>query len=463
MRILVVDDEELSRRSIANFLRGQLGHEVIACANGAEAWDAFQQEPAPVVITDIRMPVMDGIQLLNHIAASPQGSATQVILITGFADVSTAVDALRLGASDYLRKPIDIRDIARVISQIEVEAPSSGAEPSEAETVQVPGYGSLVTASEAMRHVVALARRLHQQPALPLLLQGDTGTGKEVIAHLIHQGDEGSNASFVAVNCAAIAPSLFESELFGYEAGAFTGARKEGLQGKLEQAAGGTLLLDEIGEMPLELQPKLLRALETQEITRIGGRKAIRCRFRLIASTNRNLAEEVQLGRFRSDLYYRLNTAQLYLPTLSERPADIRALARHFLTTAAQHTGSRMSSIEAAAEERLCAYTWPGNVRELKNVIDRIVFLYDDTELRNHHLEALLSTAAHREPASAGKTCLLDPDRIVLPEDGIDLKRLELSLVQQALAKCENNKSHTARFLGLTRRELDSRLRKLQD
>ncbi len=464
MRILIADDEELSRRSIANFLQGQLAHQVEQCENGAEAWEEFKAEPFPVVISDIRMPVMDGIELLQKIANSSYAAQTKVILITGFADVNTAVEAMRHGAHDYLRKPINIREVAQIIANLEnsTETRQMNKQKLSDKTVtliDIKNFGKMVVATPEDRKVLELALKLHGNESMPVLIQGATGTGKEVVARLIHHGKDGVKEPFVAVNCAAIAPSLFESELFGYEPGAFTGASKTGWKGKMEQASGGTLLLDEIGEMPIGLQPKLLRALETREIVRIGGTRAVPCEFRLIAATNRNLAEQVEAGAFRSDLYYRLNMAQIFLSSLRERPATVKALAELFLMELQQAEKTRMKTIHPEALKLLESYCWPGNIRELKNVIARISFLYDTEVLLPEHLSSLLTGEV--VDTHVVENYMSDSQNMVLPDDGLDLKQLELRLVKAALEKNEGNKTKTAEYLCLTRRELDSRLRKL--
>ena len=353
MDILLVDDEELSRIAIKDFITEQLGHNVFDYTNGVEAFKAWQERHFPVVISDIKMPLMDGHKLLESIKNDTKGKNTDVVLMTGFADVDSAVRALRNGAYDYLQKPVEIEELASILDKIEehqsllienyqlkkefdhtVERATEDIQRKlnyfQAAYSNVVGIGNVGIFSEVMQSIMSVAEKLNKDRSIPVLIEGATGTGKEIIARKVHFGEENSTLPFVTVNCAAISPSLFESELFGYEEGAFTGAKRQGNIGKMEMAQGGTLFLDEIGEMPLDLQPKLLRAIQQQEIDRVGSSRKIKLNIRFVFATNRNLQEQVKEGRFRADLYYRLTVAKIYIPPVKERKSEIFPLAQMF-------------------------------------------------------------------------------------------------------------------------------------
>jgi transcriptional regulator with PAS, ATPase and Fis domain len=316
------------------------------------------------------------------------------------------------------------------------------------QTVSVPGCGSVGVFSEAMRAVVELAYRLHEDRTMPALIEGETGTGKEVVARLIHHGRGESDAPFICINCPAIAPTLFESELFGYEAGSFTGAKKSGAVGKLELAQGGTLFLDEIGDLPLDMQPKLLRVLQERERYRVGGGQRVALDVRIIAATNAELQKAVDAGRFRRDLFYRLNPGHVRIPPLRERPAEIIHLAQLILARLAEEKRRAFRYITPEARAHLESYLWPGNVRELENAIERVTLLYNEESVRAEHLNFLAKGPS--EPLSVDMAPL-SPDNFVLPEDGLDIDALNEAILRRVLAKFKGNKSEAARYLKLTR------------
>ncbi|HEX7342673.1 MAG TPA: sigma-54 dependent transcriptional regulator, partial [bacterium] len=322
----------------------------------------------------------------------------------------------------------------------------------------LPGMGRVGIFSDAMKAAVTMTRRLHEDRTIPVLIEGETGTGKEVIAHLIHHGEQECAAPFISINCSAISPNLFESELFGYEGGAFTGARKSGIIGKLELAQGGTLFLDEIGDMPLDLQPKLLRALQEREIYRVGGLKKVPLDVRIIGATNRNLKSLVDEGRFRQDLYFRLHVGWVHVPPLREQKEAIIPLAQMFQNQYAAARKRRFRFISQEARARLIDYAWPGNIRELQNTLDRIVLLHDDIELRKEHLNFLTQDASLNWEADRSE---IKPGYIGLPPQGLDLAGLESEIVRKALQLFGGNKTKAAQYLGLTRSALRSRLQKL--
>jgi len=474
MKILLVDDDDLSRRVVRKVLEGLLGHEVIEASNAEEGFSTFQSGHFPLVMTDVKMPGKSGLDLLRDIKNSPVGQNTAVVLITGHADVDSAVQALREGAVDFLRKPLQASDLVdvinRVLLSITVPQPEKGhqspsreknrrGEIAELETpdsiVVLPDASSIGLYTPAMQALSNVALRFHEDRAVPVLIEGETGTGKEMFARLIHYGlDRETKAPFVPVNCAAFSPSLFESELFGYVGGAFTGALRSGAAGKLESAKGGTIFLDEVGEIPLGLQAKLLRALTDHAIYRVGGNNLIPLDVRVIAATNRNLAAMVHEGEFRQDLYYRLNVGRLQVPPLRKQQTSIRPLAEQFLVRFAEQKNRKFKTITAQAGKVLEDHPWPGNIRELQNVIEHAVLLYNDEELQPEHITMLNAPGPQFHTTEVS----FSPGNIQLPDQPFKLDELNREIVEKALDKFDGNKSKTADFLGLTRSALRSRL-----
>jgi two-component system response regulator AtoC len=485
MRILLIDDEELSLKALSGFLIHQLGHDVIECRDSSEALKKYKTRPFPLVISDIRMPGIDGIELSRIIKSLPESQFTDIVLVTGYGNMDSAIQALRAGAYDFLLKPIDVEELASIVSRVEEhisllkenldlktnfenqvsKATSEVQEKYElikSAYSKIVGIGNIGIFSEKMREVRDMAEKLHQDPSLPVLIEGDTGTGKEVVARLIHYGQGDVTAPFVSINCTAIPANLFETELFGYEGGAFTDAKKKGAIGKFELAQGGTIFLDEIGDLPLEIQPKLLRVLEEKAIYRVGGLKKIGLDIRVICATNQNLQQKVKQGRFREDLFYRLNVAYIRVPPLRERKEEIAPLAQLFLTRYAEAKNRRFRFLHRDVVRILEEYPWPGNIRELQNTIERAVLLYDDIELRLEYIR-FLTDADSNNPFSIPETgtAVLEPGKIKLPADKLDLKTLEEEIVQKALLRFNGNKTRAAEYLGLTRSSLRSRLKDL--
>ncbi len=483
MRILLVDDDQPGRELLADFLKEQLGHEVTQCEDGAEAIVTFEKSPFPLVITDIQMPVMDGMQLLRRLKATDEGCQSDVVLITGFGDMNTAIQALRSDAYDYLEKPVNLQELEAVVAKIAehqsllreneeltrhfkkkvneaTRTTRSRLESLQKAYAEVVGVGDVGVFSDKMREVFSLAERFHHDRSVPVLIQGETGTGKDIAARMVHFGPGGELAAspFVSINCAAISANLFESELFGYEGGAFSGAKKSGQPGKLEMAEGGSVFLDEIGELPLEIQPKLLHVLERREFYRVGGVKKIKLDARIICATNRNLLHEVRDGAFRQDLFYRLNVAKIELPPLRERPQELEPLAAMFLARIAGQKKSRFEKFSADAVKILEAHSWPGNVRELLNTIERVVLLYDDTVVRAEHL-AFLATENVFVPGALASADEGDGLRIEFPEGELSMKEVEMRVIRKAMEKFANNKSRVASYLGLSRNTLINKLK----
>lgn len=487
MNILLVEDDNDSRTYLAVFLR-ELGHGVVECDNGYRALENLQKNNFNIVLSDIKMPRMSGLELLRHISMFKAGQAIDVVLFTGYGDMESAIGALRAGAYDYLLKPINIEELAATIEraaerQILRDENSNpfGTPPKTAERTatenrgefdeltgnfaQVAGLDKVGIFCDSMRDIIEQSFMFHTHRSMPVLIQGETGTGKELIARYIHHGSFGVADPFVDVNCAAIMPSIFESELFGYEAGAFTGGHPKGQKGKLDIAKGGTLFLDEVTELSPELQAKLLRVIQEKEFYRVGGLRKIKTDVRIICATNVDIEEQVKKGRFRQDLYYRLNVGRIVLPPLRERREEIIHLANMFLQQFAKENGKRFTKISHAAAKMIHSYNWPGNIRELKNSLELLTFMYDDTELQASHLNNLpqfkravpdsdMKNTEKRNP-------LVNMLGFSLPEDGLDLENYVNNIVNQAYEINQKNKTKTAHYLGISRRSLDCRLKRL--
>ncbi len=490
MDILVVDDNTNSLQSLCLVLK-DLGHTPKGLQNPTEALAEAKTGRWPLIITDIRMPGLDGLSLLSAIKSDELAAGGDVVLITGHGDMATAVEALRRGAYDYLNKPINARELAAVVercaerqtlvrenamlrSNVEAVVREATAEMrDDLENVrrrlrEVAGVGVVIAASPAMRRLMEEALILHAEPTVPVLIEGETGTGKEIFARYVHYGERGGDAPFMDINCAAIPHELFESELFGYEPGAYTGSRAEGAPGKLEQAGAGTLFLDEVAEMPLSLQPKLLRVLEDRTFYRVGGVKKRRFEARIVCAGNRDMRDMVERGQFRRDLYHRLRVGHLVIPPLRERGEDIRPLAEHFLHRETLRKKKRFTGIHPSAMRALESYPWPGNVRELENALERAVLMNDGDQLEVAHLGFLLrdaqaGAAPHAEQAegaavSTAELDLRDPSRLILPEGPLNLEELMDAVVQATLDRFAGNKSKAADHLGISRFALHRRL-----
>lgn len=485
MRILLVDDNKDSLKSLTVVLT-DLGHEPTPFLSAFEAYERACAEYFPLIIADIRMPGMDGLELLAKIKADELGRHSDVVLITGHGDMETAVDALRKGAYDYLNKPINARELAAVVER-SAEHQSLLMENQEFKTRfkhqveqatvelrkdldrmrsalrEIAGVGRIVAESRAMRQLLEEASIYHQNPGVPVLLEGETGVGKEVVAKRIHYGDGRVDTPFVAINCAAIPSELFESELFGHEAGAYTGSTRKGQPGKVELAGNGTLFLDEVAELPEKLQPKLLRVLEDKTFYRVGGVKKRRLEARVICAANRTLRDMVLSGKFRRDLYHRLKVGHLVIPPLRMRKEEIEPLAMLFLEREAERKKKRFVRIHPTALRVLMRYDWPGNVRELENVIERAVLTSDHDELLPEHFaffheDAEIWGDASVPPSSSMN--LIDLEALQLPDTGLDLEALNSRIIVQAMSKFGGNKTKVALYLGMSRFALYRRLKR---
>ncbi|MBP8808522.1 MAG: sigma-54-dependent Fis family transcriptional regulator [Kofleriaceae bacterium] len=391
-RILIADDEAVLRANVRDALR-EAGYQVDAVADGEAAAAKILEDDYAVVITDLRMPKLDGIGVLAKVtAARPQ---TLVLIMTAYASVETAIEALRLGAHDYLLKPVSLEDLTqRVARLLELRALRDEVVRLRRDLRERLGFAGIVGSSPAIRKMFELVQRVAPTDAT-VLITGDSGTGKELVARALHAQSKVADREFLALNMAALPRDTIEAQLFGHEKGAFTGADRR-RDGVLRAVRGGTVFLDEVGEMPLSAQAKLLRAIEAHEILPVGADRAEKAEFRLLAATNRELEAEVRAGRFRQDLFFRLNVIRVQIPALRERRDDIPALVGHFVELHGRRLGRRRPVPSNEVMKRLMAYAWPGNVRELSNVIERACILCDGETLDLEHLptELVESTAA---------------------------------------------------------------------
>lgn len=433
-RILAVDDEPHMRRLLEIMLK-QAGYLPLLAANGSEAMDILTRDNADLVVSDLHMPGMDGLHLLR--AMQEAGMQVPAIIVTAQAEVGTAVSAMKLGAADYIVRPFDLETLEiamlRALSLTRLRIENRFLR-DEAER----GIDKMMGDSPAMRQVYKAIQQVAPEKATVLIV-GETGTGKELAAHAIHRFSPRHEALFVAVNCAAIPADMLESELFGHERGAFTGAVKERI-GKFELADGGTLFLDEITEMPTALQAKLLRALQEGVIERLGGHRPRAVDIRVLAATNRNPQQAVREGLLREDLYYRLNVFQLDLPPLRDRVEDIPLLARHF-------AARRGIEIDEEALARLTSYRWPGNVRELENVLERAAIVCGGRIISTAHLSADFARSAPTSPSNSATPV----KALSLPQA---TEALERQMIADALLQTNGNKSKAARLLDISERSL---------
>ncbi|MCB9779178.1 MAG: sigma-54-dependent Fis family transcriptional regulator [Alphaproteobacteria bacterium] len=443
-RLLVVDDEASIRKVLQAMLTRE-GHLADTAESGQDAVAKLEEEAYDLVVTDLKMPGMGGMELLSWCGRTLPG--LPVIVITAHGTVDTAVEALKLGAYDYITKPFEQEELRMVIAKaLRSEEASRGALHEDRD-----GRYAIIGRTQGMRQVYGLIEKVADSPTT-VLVSGESGTGKELVARALHDSSSRVDAPFVQVNCGAIPENLFESELFGYEKGAFTGAVSS-KPGRFELAHGGTLFLDEVGELPLDLQVKLLRVLQDGTFERVGGVKQLKTDVRVVAATNRDLLKEVKRGSFREDLYYRLNVIPIRLPPLRERAEDIPLLVDHFL---AKFNGRLCKEVEGIAPEAmaaLMAHRWPGNIRELENLMERSVLLADATLLGVKDLPGL------------GTPGLVDEDEEDLEELGLKdyvrvyTARLERARIQRALELEDGNVTRAARRLGISRKSLQTKMK----
>jgi DNA-binding NtrC family response regulator len=450
--ILLIDDDD-SFREVLRFHLAEEGYDVEVASDGKQGLGLFQEKLHSVVLTDLKMPEMDGLTLLKEVLKRSPGTA--VIVITAFGDIETAVRAMKAGAFDFIPKPTS-REHFKLVVQRAFEHIELKARLRELEGRKPSKSGELVYQSAAMERVVDLAQRVAPSNST-VLLRGESGTGKEILARRIHFRSERSNGPFVPVNCAAMPKDLLESELFGHVKGAFTGATRDH-KGKFQQASGGTIFLDEIGELPAELQPRLLRVLQEHTVDLVGGEKPIGVDVRVIAATNRDIEKAVSQGIFREDLYFRLNVVPIVIPPLRLRKEDIALLAGHFV---AMHGRGGKHRFTKELIEKLESYAWPGNVRELDNVCQRLVLLADGEELNAAQLPDFLISGSGGDAAESANTVEGDGDiQLVISSAGASLDDLQKQIIAAALKKNGYNQSKTARFLQIPRHVLLYRIEK---
>ncbi|MEW9624364.1 sigma-54-dependent transcriptional regulator [Rhodanobacter geophilus] len=445
-RILIVDDEAKMRRILELSLKS-MGNTVVEASDGMEALSIVEKQPIDLVLTDLRMPRMDGIALLA--ALREQGVDVPVIVMTAYGTIDTAVAAMKLGAIDYIIRPFEMETVEMAVTRALAMQAAQRENRFLREEVS-RGWGEFVGTSAAMQSLYELIRQVAPTRSNAFIV-GDTGTGKELVARAIHEAS-GRTGLFVPINCAAIPAELLESELFGHVKGAFTGAVRDRV-GKCELASGGTVFLDEITEMPAHLQVKLLRVLQEGCIERLGSNGTIPVDLRVVSATNRDLQQAVESGALRRDLYFRLNVVRIDVPRLRDRHGDIALLANHFLHKHALELGRATPRLMSHVLQRLESYEWPGNVRELENIMERAVVLCRSGEITLAHLPAELSSESPGRSSSS--SALADDPAIDGP---LDLKArvegLECRLIKAALERSANNKAAAARLLGISERTL---------
>lgn len=454
-RILIVDDDPSMRLALSETLES-CGYDVESADNGSEALQKFQAQSFEIVVTDMRMPHLGGMDVLKGVKKiSPQ---TPVILITAYGTVSTAVEAMKEGASEFIMKPFSLDDLQGVVKNVLAnkvavveEAPSAMPASPEVDIISQAGnVGSLL----------ALMRSIAKSKS-SVLIQGESGTGKELFARYIYRHSTRKNRPFIAINCAAIPHHLLESEMFGYEKGAFTGAVQR-KPGRFELADGGTLLLDEIGEMDIQLQAKLLRVLQESEVDRLGGREPISVDVRIIATTNADLKKGIEEKKFREDLFYRLNVIPIHIPPLRERKGDVALLSEYFLKKYSQINEKKKPVLSPEAMRILNAYQWPGNVRELEHVIERSVLICDDEVILPEHL--YLEGPVHTLPEAFGAEPETIPDLEVKTESQVPvtLKEMEKSMIFAALNRVNGNRTKASKLLGISVRTMRNKLQEYE-
>ena len=430
-KLLIIDDEERLRSLLARILQLE-GYEIIVASTGKEGLRKLQQEAIPVVISDVKLPDMNGIELASQIKATYP--ACEIIVLTAFGTINDGVKAIKSGAFDYITKGDDNEKIIPLVSKAMDKALLQYRVLELEQKLNAKfGFDRLIGKSAPITDVIKMAQKVALTDTTVLLL-GETGTGKEIFAEAIHQASNRHTKSFVAVNCSAFTKELLESELFGHKAGAFTGAVKD-KKGLFEEANGGTIFLDEIGELDLDLQAKLLRVLESQQFLKVGDTKPTQVNVRILAATNRNLLAEVNKEGFRSDLYYRLSVFQITLPALRDRKKDIRLLAEHFMHYFGVKVKKQLNSLTDGFVEKLEAYPWPGNIRELKNIIERAVILADGNTLDETLLPYEMQEPQTTKTGTATTT--------------FDLSTIEKMHIQRVLIHVHGNRAEAARLLNI--------------
>jgi two-component system response regulator AtoC len=440
--ILVIDDEQLVRWSIEKLL-SKNGHEVISVETGAEGLLKLKDSTPDLILLDMKLPDINGMEILRTI--KKDNKEVPVIIITAYGSIDSAIDAIKTGAFDYVVKPFDAEKLKLTVNRaLELSKLKTELELFKDSAHHQYGFHSIVAESAVIKNAIEIAKKLAASDST-VLIQGESGTGKELFARAIHCASPRQERAFIALNCSAIPTHLIESELFGYEKGAFTDA-KTSKKGMFELADKGTLFLDEIGDMDLSIQAKLLRAIETKSFKRLGGTKDITVDVRIISATNKDLKKLVEKGAFRDDLYYRINVVPLVIPPLRKRKEDIPLLVDHFIMTISRDLKKEVIGIEKEALEYLIRYDWPGNIRELKNVIERMILLTNDKILKKEFVPMELMESANNT----------DTDQFT----SLELEKVEKELIIKALSLAEGNQTKAAQALSISRDALRYRMKK---
>ena len=449
-RVLVVDDERLIRWTLQEKLTSD-GYDVVVAADGSEAVQAVKGGRFDCVLLDLRLPDIDGVTLLRKLKHIRPELA--VIVVTACSSIDSAVDAMKSGAFDYISKPFDLGEIAASVRNVIANGAAGRQRISSAasEAKERFGLDSIVGETASMLQIKDIVRRVARSDSTTVLLLGESGTGKDMLSRALHYESARVDRPFVDITCTALPESLLESELFGYEKGAFTDAKIQ-KKGLFEIADGGTVYLDEIGDMRPALQAKLLRVLEDKAFKRLGGTADIHVDVRVIAATNRDIDESMRQGRFREDLYYRLSTVPIVIPPLRERREDIPLLARHFLHTYSYEFHQTMRELSSGAMAKLCEYDWPGNARELRNVIERAALLSQADVISADDL--MIGRKVFQ------RTPLPQQSLVQLPKDGCVLSQVEKELIRQALDRTRWNQTQSAELLGITRDQIRYKISK---
>jgi DNA-binding NtrC family response regulator len=451
-KVLVVDDQDSIRHFVAKAMEEE-GHDVCTASSGEKALGLFSADPPDALILDLKLPGMNGMEVLDRIRETSKD--TIVIMITAYGEISSAVKAIKKGAFDYITKPVDIDHLILTLNRA-LKAKRLWLEIAHWRNKQLLrfDFDFVVGKSKPMQELMTTVENLARSNTTTVLIEGESGTGKELIANMVHRLSPRKDEPFMEINCASLPEQLLESELFGHEKGAFTDAKAQ-KRGLFELADGGTVFLDEVGEMSLTIQVKLLRVMERMTFKRVGGTRDIKVDLRIVSATNRDLAQTVREGSFREDLYYRLRVVPLRVPPLRERSEDIEILAKHFLSRYNATFSKDFKGLSDGALKTMLGYGWPGNVRELKNVMERAVLLFDGDVIEAEHLSlGELAGSSKHETIRA----LEDAISGGMPEDGIDFDGLicdiERELIETALRRSGDNQSLAARLLGITRDKL---------
>jgi DNA-binding NtrC family response regulator len=450
-KLMIVDDDKLLQNSLKNVLSEK--YDTVVVGRGEDALDLLRKHSVDLVLLDVRLPGQDGIETLQQIKALER--ELMVIMMTAYEDVKTVITSMKMGAYDYLVKPLEIEELEIIVEKaLDNLRLKKEVEELRQQYLKEFNVGNIIGESPAIKRAIEFANKVAKGYDTTVLIEGETGVGKEVIARTIQSRSERFNKPFVVINCGAISKDLVESEMFGYERGTFTGGLQEGKKGKLEMADGGTLLLDEISELLPDSQVKLLRFLEEKEFFPVGGTQKRKVDIRIIAATNKSLELECQAGRFREDLFYRLNVAQITIPPLRERQVDIIPLSLFFMHSFNEKFGKNFRGISTPVRQMLLDYPWRGNVRELRNAIERVVLMEEGEEIQPAHLTFLGLTQPESSLKGTAATGLQ------LPPGGVNLDELIKGLIIQALELSNGNKTRAAKYLGLSRPTLIYRLEK---